>query len=372
MKPLQIKKYMLQSELQKWYKSEKGPRLKIRLLAVLQLYEGKTVPQTAWHVRVSEVSVRKWIHWWNELGPKGLIRGKNTGRTPLLSSKEKLQLKEEILSSPRNWGYDFSTWRLKDITGHMARTYKLEMSVSGVWRMMKRLGFTMLVPRLMPAKADPFKKMKFIKQLTHLINDLQENEVILFQDESPFYFSPEPHRIWALKGSRPKLPVHGGRKRLNVIGAIDPILDEGFFQYIKNLDAANFGQFLRRILAQYPPNVKIYMILDNARPHHAKLLRNWLEKNKNRLELMFLPTYCPDLNPIEGIWQDVKREVVYNHFFAKFEEFQDALTQKLQQKSVSKGAIVKQCNLAKYSSPLYTIRKVKQYFSRLNCPNTCS
>lgn len=44
------------------------------------------------------------------------------------------------------------------------------------------------------------------------------------------------------------------------------------------------------------------MILDNAKIHHAKLLKPFLEDFKDRLELMFLPPYNPELNLIEGLW----------------------------------------------------------------------
>ena len=44
------------------------------------------------------------------------------------------------------------------------------------------------------------------------------------------------------------------------------------------------------------------IILDNVRIHHTKLLKPFLDENKDRLKLMFLPTYSPELNLIEGLW----------------------------------------------------------------------
>ena len=58
--------------------------------------------------------------------------------------------------------------------------------------------------------------------------------------------------------------------------------------------------FLKTVLKQYPTG-KIVMILDNDRIHHAKLIQPFLEKNKDRLELMFLPPYNPEMNLIEGV-----------------------------------------------------------------------
>ena len=47
--------------------------------------------------------------------------------------------------------------------------------------------------------------------------------------------------------------------------------------------------------------------------HHAKILKPFLEKNKDKLELMFLPAYSPDLNPIEGLWKWMREEVTQQH-----------------------------------------------------------
>lgn len=57
------------------------------------------------------------------------------------------------------------------------------------------------------------------------------------------------------------------------------------------------------------------MILDNARIHHAKLIQPFLEKNKNHLELIFLPPYSPNLNLIEGLWKWLKQSIIYNVFY---------------------------------------------------------
>jgi transposase len=56
------------------------------------------------------------------------------------------------------------------------------------------------------------------------------------------------------------------------------------------------------------------MVLDNARIHHARLIQPFLEKNRNRLELVFLPPYSPEMNLIEGLWKWLKSAVIYNVF----------------------------------------------------------
>ena len=62
------------------------------------------------------------------------------------------------------------------------------------------------------------------------------------------------------------------------------------------------------------------MILDNARIHHAKLIQPFLEENKGRLELVFLPPYSPNLNLIEGLWKWLKETVINNVFLSSVQK----------------------------------------------------
>ena len=78
-------------------------------------------------------------------------------------------------------------------------------------------------------------------------------------------------------------------------------------------DAQAFLEFLRYILSQYE-HQHIVMILDNARIHHAKLLQPFLKENEDRLTLLFLPPYSPNLNAVERIWGWLKKSVIANRF----------------------------------------------------------
>ncbi|MGE6964367.1 IS630 family transposase, partial [Bacillus thuringiensis] len=85
-----------------------------------------------------------------------------------------------------------------------------------------------------------------------------------------------------------------------------------------------FRHFLQYVLHEHP-NKHIVMILDNARIHHAKLLKPFLKKNNQRLTLVFLPPYSPNLNLLEPIWKALKENVISNRFHASQKEIKTSV-----------------------------------------------
>jgi transposase len=69
----------------------------------------------------------------------------------------------------------------------------------------------------------------------------------------------------------------------------------------------------------------IYVIADNARYHHARLVKDWLESPDCRIKLIFQPAYAPHLNAIERLWGVMHSEVTHNTFYATFAQFTEAI-----------------------------------------------
>lgn len=122
------------------------------------------------------------------------------------------------------------------------------------------------------------------------------------------------HRTWFLKGKQRIIPTYGQHKGVKLIGTLDYETGEIFCVEEEKYDAVVLKEFLAKVLAHYPSG-KIVMILDNARIHHAKHLQDFLEENVDRLELVFLPPYSPQLNLIEGLWKWLKESVINNILF---------------------------------------------------------
>lgn len=109
------------------------------------------------------------------------------------------------------------------------------------------------------------------------------------------------------------------RKSIAYFGGVRIVDGRFVSQKSEIFNAKSFKTFLQKLLRSRNRRKKILVILDNARYHHARDLRPWLKTNRNHIELLFLPPYCPDLNPIERVWKLARRLCTHNQYFKSLE-----------------------------------------------------
>ncbi len=83
-----------------------------------------------------------------------------------------------------------------------------------------------------------------------------------------------------------------------------------FALYDEAINTDRFIDFLQRVIDS--SEKKVYMILDNLKVHHAKVVKAWTEEHKEQIELFYLPAYSPDLNPDKYLNQDYKQSANRN------------------------------------------------------------
>jgi transposase len=136
----------------------------------------------------------------------------------------------------------------------------------------------------------------------------------LFEDESMIRDYQALQKTWFAKGKQRVIKTTGKHRGVKLLATLDYAEGKIVWKEDEQYNAEAFLDFLRQVLAAYPTG-KIVMILDNARIHHAKLLERFLQENKSRLELVFLPPYSPELNLVEGLWKWLKADVINNVFY---------------------------------------------------------
>ncbi|WP_241792338.1 IS630 family transposase [Acidithiobacillus thiooxidans] len=160
----------------------------------------------------------------------------------------------------------------------------------------------------------------------------QEGAVIYWGDETAVKEDAHWVRGYAPRGQTPELAVPVRWATLSMISAISPQGKVAFQIVEGSIDAERFITFLTALIQDAPQ--KIYLVVDNLRVHHAKVVTAWLADKKDRIELAFLPPYAPESNPDEYLNRDFKTALrtgavstYKNSLMAKATAFMDRLCQ---------------------------------------------
>ena len=103
------------------------------------------------------------------------------------------------------------------------------------------------------------------------------------------------------------MPVETKRQRVNMISAVSSQGKVRFMIYQGTMNQQRLIRFLKRLVCN--SKRKVFLILDNLKVHHGKLVSDWLEKRKDKIEVFFLPPYAPEYNPDEYLNHALKLSV---------------------------------------------------------------
>jgi transposase len=148
---------------------------------------------------------------------------------------------------------------------------------------------------------------------------IEEGYTIVWVDESGFYLLPHVAATWAPRGETPVLRVPLTHDHLSAISGIT--LDGRLYLQVREdaFDAAGVVGFLRVLLRKI--RRKVLVIWDGSPIHKGKVIQAYLARGAaKRLHLERLPGYAPDLNPDEGVWNDLKRVELRNRCCADLAE----------------------------------------------------
>lgn len=116
------------------------------------------------------------------------------------------------------------------------------------------------------------------------------------------------------------------RKSVALFGAVNLRDGRLVTHFEKKFNAMTFKDFLIILLRHRRRTSKMVILLDNAKYHHAEILRPFFKNYRENLVLEFLPAYSPELNPIERVWKLTRRLCIHDTYFEKIEQLIDAVT----------------------------------------------
>jgi len=242
------------------------------------------------------------------------IRPKKSGRKAktqmILTSEEQREIRQTIISkAPNQLKMAGFLWTLAKISQYIWDTYHKRVSVRCLSNYMKRWGLTCQRPTKRACGQDIARVEKFKKEEYPVIaaRAKAENAVIYWGDETGVSNQENFERGFAEKGKPPVLPVETKHERLNMISAITNQGHTRFMVYEEAMNQRLLLDFMRRLVAD--SDKKVFLILDNLRVHHGKIVAAWLAEHKEEIEVFFLPPYAPESNPDEYLNHALKLDV---------------------------------------------------------------
>ena len=260
-----------------------------------------------------------WRRMYKEGGAKALKikkRGVKKGFGARLTKEEEEQIIKLLIdTTPNQLKFKFALWTREAVKELIYRQLNKTLPLSTIGDYLKRWGFTSKKPIKRAYERKDEQTKKWLKEEYPKIKKeaKKDNADIWWCDETSCQSIPTNLKGYALKGSKIK-PIleHPAKKfKINMISAITNKGKTMFALYDENINSDKFIDFLEKVINSN--DKKVYMIVDNLRVHHSKVVTKWVEEHKERIKLFYLPPYSPQFNPDEYLNQDYKRNANKNN-----------------------------------------------------------
>jgi transposase len=237
-------------------------------------------------------------------------RGKKGGEGRSLTPDQEAHIRKLIVDQrPEQLKMDFALWTRAAVGQLIAREFQIVLSVRGVGKYLKRWGFTPQKPIRKAYEQSPEAVKRWMDEDYPAIAERAKAEggEIHWGDETALVNTDVRGRGYAPKGETPVTYTPGTRQKLSMISTVTNKGQARWMIIDGNFGADRLIEFLEALIKD--ATRKIFLILDNLRAHHSKTVKAWLAERSDRIEVFYLPSYAPELNPDERLNADMKHAI---------------------------------------------------------------
>lgn len=265
-------------------------------------------------VGLSYSATCKIIDRFNEGGMTSLAprtRGRRTGDKRALTEEQEARVRTMICDHrPEQLRMDFALWSRPAVCELIQRECGVSLHVRSVGKYLTRWGFTPQKPIKRAYEQSPTAVKAWLETDYPAIAERAKTEgaEIHWGDETALVNTDVRGRSYAPRGQTPVTRVIGGtRQKLSMISTVTNqgkarwMIIDGAFNHEKLIE---FFEALIR-----DAGCKVMLILDNLGVHHCKPVKAWLAKHVEKIEVFYLPSYSPELNPDERLNAELKHVI---------------------------------------------------------------
>lgn len=238
------------------------------------------------------------------------LRGRRLGEQRELTAEQETGLQKLLIDkTPEQLKLSFALWTRDAVRLAIKANYGIELPLRTISDYLKRWGFTPQKPTKRAYEQNPKAVQQWHETVYPQIQARakQEKAEIHWGDETGIQNDAYNAKGFAPKGKTPIVRINATKSRINMISSITNQGKVRFMMYRENMTAQVLIKFMSRLIKD--ADRKVFLILDNLRVHHSKLVKAWLLENTDNIEVFYLPSYSPELNPDEYLNGDLKQNI---------------------------------------------------------------
>jgi transposase len=285
----------------------------IRYQVIRLKKQGRTHEEISEIANVHRSTSSEWWNLYKREGKKALKikkRGRPSGSCRTLTKKQEKELKKAMRDRcPNQLKLPFALWTRIAVQQLIKQFWSIDMPIRTVGEYLKRWGFTPQKPLRKAYKQNSKAVKKWLDQEYPVIvkRAKKEKAEIHWGDETGLCNDSYHGRSYAPRGQTPAIRLHPRCKRVNLISTVTNQGKVRFMIYKSKMNSQTLIKFMERLIKD--SDKKVFLILDNLKVHHSYIVKDWIEEHIEQIEIFFLPSYSPELNPDEYLNCDLKAGV---------------------------------------------------------------
>lgn len=306
------------ADLKRRHKSIKEKRHADRIKIILFLHMGFSQIEVAEMLLLDDDTVSKWKHLYlNRTDNDSWFLDNYVPYWGKLSSQQ--------ISYVRQYCSTFRVQTCQEIRDYIGSTILVDYDLSSVQKLVNRVGLSYQQIHRLPGKVDTTKQAVFIEKFEQTVEQLTDNEAVVFIDAVHPQHNTTPSKIWSQVGQPRWIESNTGRERLNINGAYNPFSTDIIVRQDKTINGLSTIELLKQI-SHFYQNTKslVYVFSDNGRSNKSRIVKEWLDQ-QSLIKMIYLPPYSPNLNLIERLWKFMRKKVINTRYYSELKDFKKAI-----------------------------------------------
>jgi len=285
----------------------------LALPVVLLRATGRTPSEIAAVLFCSRSSVYRAVNAYQAGALDALTDAESPHHAGSLTPSLRRSLLALLKRTPSAYGWCRTRWSCATLAAQMQVQRSVTVSAATLRRWLHQLGWVWKRAKLIARDDDP-QRVNKLARIRFCVENLGRQAALVFADELDIHLLPKVGYQWMPKGEALEVVTPGVNQKRYLAAALDHLTGRVISCISERKTAGLFLALLAALDAAYPAAryARLVVVVDNFGIHKAKAVVEWLAQHR-RIELLFLPTYCPKANPIERVFWEVHDKCTRNH-----------------------------------------------------------